>query len=154
MRRSRFEPTVQRNRFTTNWVAASQLCPKSRGSTLKGSVLLGVIALLIAIPVASAQFYKEPDRQERRSVVALRPPMTECSVESVRAWLLSGKESSKGLAMAIVTAAQEFGGLRSEKYQCTSRSGTKVFQALWALEERAWTLKEISRPSDDEPGDL
>ncbi|MEY3845946.1 MAG: hypothetical protein RJA66_213 [Actinomycetota bacterium] len=80
--------------------------------------------------------------------------MTECTVESVRAWLLSGKESSKGLAMAIVTSAQEFGGLRSEKYQCTSKSGTKVFQALWVLEERAWTLKEISRPSEDEPGDL
>jgi hypothetical protein len=128
--------------------------PKSRGSTLKGSVVLGVLALLIAIPVASAQFYNEPERQERRSVVSVRPPMTECSVETVRSWSLSGKESSKGLAMAIVTPAQEFGGLRSEKYQCTSKSGTKVFQALWALEERAWTLKKISRPSDDEPGDL
>jgi hypothetical protein len=117
-------------------------------------VILGLLASLIAIPVVSAQFYKEPERPERRTAVAVRPTMTECTVESVRARLLSSKESSKGFAMAIVTSAQEFGGLRSEKYQCTSKSGTKVFQALWVLQERAWTLKEISRPSDDGPGDL
>jgi hypothetical protein len=109
---------------------------------------------LVAIPVLSLQFYEEPERPERRSVMSERPTMTECTVESVRALLLSGKKSSKGLAMAIVTSAQEFGGLRSEKYQCTSKSGTKVFQALWVLEERAWTLREISRPFEDEPGDL
>jgi hypothetical protein len=123
-------------------------------STLKRSIILGSLTALVAIPALSVQFYKEPEHPERRSVMSVRPTMTECTVEAVRAWLSTGKESSKGLAMAIVTSAQEFGGLRSEKYECTSRSGTKVFQALWVFEDRAWTLKEISRPSDDGPGDL
>lgn len=153
MRHSRFEPAIHRNRLVTNWVAASRQGTDHSKRTAIKLGLFGALISLSALLVAIALPNEQPEKTAERSSAPVKQPVAECTTESVRAWLSGGSQSLSGVTLVPITSPEDFGGLRSESYLCTSDEGLEVFNTIWVSEDHNWELKKISRPSDDEPGD-
>lgn len=148
MPNARFQPTISRNRLTTNWVAASSVASAPSRTTKRklwifGILALGLLALLWILPVIRASV-TEPRAIKPNPYASLQSFRTTQPTSPLP--LCSEEDLMRRFESLTKVSTIDLGGVRVSRVDCENQS----YVASERRNTKGWQLNEISRsPSGD-----
>ena len=158
----KFQPEIQRNRFRSNWVAASSLSNRSAIEVTSKGTKFTVALISCSVILALGVFFTSVSTQTaERSIgstfsgdssnsnpppdrLIAAPTEGPCDINGLTRQLTAHAKSD-GIDSFTKTDSELLGGLRVEKYSCPAGNRDVNFAAQWQEVDSIWKLKKISQ---------